>query len=493
MAYNSRSIDSSVLYKMPGKSTMDLSRNCITSTGLGRLTPTFCMEVLPGDRLTLHPETLCRFMPLISPVFNKFSIATHYFFVPNRILWSDWTHFLVGAQGSSAGGFPHPYFLRSAIQNVSITPDMKRLANYLQYPDGITGASVDVQLNPFPALAYQAIWNFHYRNTQIQPELFHTITGGGLSLIDLQYALNLHQVNFNPDYFQAMLPVPMSTFQNALTTNTISGLYDSAGFTEQATISAPDAFGMRVNLYDTSGAYTVASLRQAVALQNWLEKNNNSVRYDDFIKIHYGVELQDDKINFPVFLGGVRQSLVVSDVVNTAASQGVLSGNVTGYSQGGAVHTQILEHGFVLGLTFVTYHPIYNNVLPKHLLKLNVFDYYFPDFDLQGEQTVYNVEVNTTHITPDGHFGYLPRFAEYRATFDYITADIRVFYSQWTMARTLNPAAGLNGDFINIVDDRNIFTIISTTVDPILINIHHTVAATRNMSTFPQLNEEFGL
>ncbi len=92
------SIFSKVAFKRVPSNTFDLSHQKKLSAQFGELTPTFLMDVLPGDTINLSSAQLVRFAPLVAPVMHQCSVYQHYFFVPNRILWDNWENFITGGE-----------------------------------------------------------------------------------------------------------------------------------------------------------------------------------------------------------------------------------------------------------------------------------------------------------------------------------------------------------------------------------------------------------
>ena len=90
------SIFDTVQMKAPSSSSFDLSHNKIFSLDMGKLVPTLALEVLPGDKFKLNQENFLRFAPLVSPVMHQINVRTYSFFVPTRLLWSEWEDWITG-------------------------------------------------------------------------------------------------------------------------------------------------------------------------------------------------------------------------------------------------------------------------------------------------------------------------------------------------------------------------------------------------------------
>ena len=92
------SIFTQVAMKKAQKNTFDLSHERKFSGKIGQLIPCFLAETVPNDTFKIDTSQLLRFAPMVAPVMHKFTIYTHFFYVPNRILWPNWTEFINGGE-----------------------------------------------------------------------------------------------------------------------------------------------------------------------------------------------------------------------------------------------------------------------------------------------------------------------------------------------------------------------------------------------------------
>ena len=75
----SKNLLNSVKVSAPGKSRFDLTNELKMTAKMGNLYPVMYMETVPGDTITLRPEALIRFAPLVAPVMHRFHLSIHYF------------------------------------------------------------------------------------------------------------------------------------------------------------------------------------------------------------------------------------------------------------------------------------------------------------------------------------------------------------------------------------------------------------------------------
>lgn len=128
---------------------------------MGDLVPMFVQEVLPGSTYKVNTAQVLRMMPMLAPVMHEVNVITHFFFVPNRIIWEGWEEFITGGEDEL---------------NNRVMPSVKRLdvqpgslADYLGLP--ITNPDYGVTEEPIsmlPFLAYKKIYDDYYRDQNLQ-------------------------------------------------------------------------------------------------------------------------------------------------------------------------------------------------------------------------------------------------------------------------------------------------------------------------------------
>lgn len=80
------------------RSGFDLSWNNKGTGKIGRIIPTRCTEVLPGDRFKGFSAAAVQFEPLAVPILANMDVRQEHFYVPNNILWKNWDKFITGGQ-----------------------------------------------------------------------------------------------------------------------------------------------------------------------------------------------------------------------------------------------------------------------------------------------------------------------------------------------------------------------------------------------------------
>ncbi len=78
------------------RNAFNMSYSTLFNSPAGQLLPTYVQEVQRGDKLILGATNLTRTIPLITPAFMSFDEKTDFWFVPYRLLWSDWDNWKIG-------------------------------------------------------------------------------------------------------------------------------------------------------------------------------------------------------------------------------------------------------------------------------------------------------------------------------------------------------------------------------------------------------------
>lgn len=199
-----------------------------------------------------------------------------------------------------------------------------------------------------------------------------------------------------------------------------------------------------------ASAVTVEQLREAFAVQEILESlSMRGSRYTEFLKGNFGVSPDDYKLQRPQFLGGLVTPVQVQQVLQQSGFSGEDSRDMTGYAAGrafagvgGRIFKQrFKEHGYILGIMSIMPKAYYYQGIPRHFLRKDRFDYYLPQTAHLGEQGVLNMELffDPNQSTKNENvFGYIPRWAEYKTSYNGIHGDFRGNLNYYHMAREFN-------------------------------------------------------
>lgn len=78
------------------RNAFDVSYSSLFSSPVGLILPTYVQEVKIGDKLKLEVSSLTRTSPLETPAFMSFDEKTDFWFVPYKLIWSDYDNWRLG-------------------------------------------------------------------------------------------------------------------------------------------------------------------------------------------------------------------------------------------------------------------------------------------------------------------------------------------------------------------------------------------------------------
>lgn len=486
----------------PKMSAFDLSHDRKMSLDMGKLYPCFHEEVLPSDQFSVKSDLMIKFAPMIAPVMHNMDAYVHFFFVPNRIIWNQWEEFITGGkEGTSVVALPK-------VDCYSATTDYGTLADYFGIPK-LTPASA-VKINALPFRAYTEIYNEYYRDQNLSDPIDYTQaswgTGTGWSTI--------YNRAWEKDYFTSALPwaqrgpevtAPVE-LDNAY--KSVSEVLLSTGVAPQATAGDNLRSDSSGNLeVETSGGWAQArienlegtngidvdirELRRTARLQEFFEKAARAgSRYKEQLMAYFGANNGDDRLDRPEYLGGGKQPVIISEVLNTSdtatAPQGNMSGHGLSVGSSASFKKTFTEHGHVIGMLSVIPKTCYFQGVDKRFTREDRFDYPFPEFANLGEQEVKNHELYqppTDTALDTATFGYQQRYAEMKYKTSTVHGDFKDTLKFWTEAREFSTAPALNEDFVKCTPSERIFAVQGSD-DSLYCHMYHSFKARRPLPYF---------
>ena len=257
-------------------------------------------------------------------------------------------------------------------------------------------------------------------------------------------------------------------------------------------LSSPNGMSLYTDLSEAIGA-TVTQLRQAFAIQKYLEKDAMyGSRYIESVRAHFGVTNPDFRVQRSEYLGGKRVPININslygnqqttpnlvptytDPDNPSPStltweqiNGAPQGTPGAYSVTNDVNSDLFthsftEHGWVIGLAVVRCDHNYQQGINRMWSRKKKWDFYSPEFANLSNMPVFNKEIflqSDTVLNPttgkpynDEAFGYQEAWADYRFMPSIVTGEMRSNYSQsldiWHYADDYSSLPTLSSDWID--------------------------------------------
>lgn len=509
------------------REAFDLSHETKLSTEIGKLTPIMWFDCVPGDTFNVKNEVLVKFAPMLAPLLHRVDVFVHSFFVQYRLLMNrysatnpDWDEFIANVEEEETLVMSPPYI---TINNANKAKFVEgSLADYLGLPI-INGAltvhaNANQNINAFPFFAYHLIYDEYYRDQNlIDRKTVVDDSGAAVALIggdrnaDIDYIAltTLYSVAYEKDYFRGALPfaytgsdtdveMHLDVLGDEVAINvrdiTDSGypstgdvyIGPSQGFLREAgpgnTIGFQDGVSIGATAY-----LEIMELRRAQAITRFLEAEaRGGRRYVEWLLSVFGVISDDARTHIPEYLGGGRQPVQISSVLNQSQVLDPTAGVNDGV--GGAVVTvdpQALEtgrglsvgstngftyyvkdHGMIMTLMSVKPRTAYYGGIEKFWNKLDRLDFFLPQLQGIGDQEILKKELEYDYITAatenEDIWGYAPRWAEYKFKNSTVHGAFRSSLDYWHMGYGgagggIVPGDDLNETFISIyhTDDWN--------------------------------------
>lgn len=381
------------------------------SCKMGYLIPFMNKEVVPGDKFRVGTNALLRLLPTLAPQMSNVKIYIKYFFVPYRLIWSDWETFWTHNFNGSENMPVVPYITPGT------TISNGTLNDYLGLPPTLPA---NEHINCLSHRAYNLIYNEFYRDEELtDPVAISTASG-----LDQTTNTSLLHTNWQKDLFTSARPSPTKgvevtipigesapvygnggaivltdgTNERSLTfgvpetsvgitsptgTAFLSGRgaatgsddsYNALGTTVSNSLSGkgsvfpiveisqtdyrstrlgfssnPDSAALQADLSETT-AISMTDLRKAGALQRYFEiLTRGGSRYIEAIKSFFGVSNGDARLQRPEYLGGGTSRIITSEVLqNSEGTETSPQGNMAGHAFG---DINALRNGFTKKFT----------------------------------------------------------------------------------------------------------------------------------------------
>lgn len=503
---NPNQIFNTVSFKSPRRSLQNLSNTYKSVTDFGKIIPIGLYEIAPGDVMKKSTQVFMRAMPMIAPMMHECDIYVHDFFVPWRLIWDDYEKFLIPQDDETAETIPvkpyiNPYGTNANTKNAIFAAFKEGgLCDYFGLPifesvSSIPASAVeDTRLCSLPLRAYQLVWNEYYRDQNLQDKFEFSKASGaepiGSNLANFTGLTTLRYRAWEKDYFTSALPRPQKGEPIGIDLSGVpgqrlnveldktagqqkiaiengfagSGVLRSDGgnfnFNSQEAAWLDPNGSLFVSPSESSqGYFTIEMLREAMRLQEFMEQlMRGGSRYAEVVRNMFGQIPDDLRIGRPAYLGGGKQNLVISEVLQTSESTpdvsalGDMAGHGLSIGSSNGWKALFKEHGYVISLMSVRPRSAYMQGVNKLWLKNDRYEEMWPLFAHLGEQPVMNGELYWSWTDGKNRetFGYQPIYTEYRTKPSIVTGAMRNSLDFWHLNRKFSARPSLNADFITV-------------------------------------------
>lgn len=470
------------------RSKFNAQKTLKTAFDAGYLVPIYVDEVLPGDSFNCRMTAFTRLATPLFPVMDNMSLDSFFFFVPNRLVWSNWQRFMGERDPNPDSSIDYTI---PTVTSPTGGYAVNSLQDYMGLPTaGQVDGSSTVTHSALFTRCYNLIWNEWFRDENLQNSV--TVDKGDGP--DTYSDYTLLRRGKRHDYFTSALPwpqkgdavtMPLGGTAEVSYVNTGDPAYireaatgsiwttpsrESVSKEANGNMSIPtgsvnaqyDPNGSLVTDLSTATAATINSIRNSFQVQRLLERDaRGGTRYTEIVRSHFGVISPDARLQRPEYLGGGSAPIVINPIAQQSATAatgtdtplGTLGAVGTGLADGHGFSQSFTEHGIIIGLASVRADLTYQQGLHKMYSRSTRYDFYFPVFAHLGEQAIENKEIYCDGTAnDDGVFGYQERWAEYRYKPSQVTGYMRSTSSgtldAWHLAQNFGSLPTLNDTFI---------------------------------------------
>lgn len=471
------------------RTRFNLSFRKLLDCDFAKIIPVLAKFCIPNDVWKIGADMLIRYQPTMAPPLTRAWARVRYFFVPLRLVEENCEQIITGSKEGKLIETELPTF-EKAFDKVS-TPSGYTVSKHsfwdymgipsLDYKNIKNDKSIPTA---YWLKGYLRCFFDYYRDENLYPNNdFNTIVKAALQRGGLY---ELESPSLHKDYFTSSLPwqlkgtTPMieisggsADFTNSILPNANEIPGYAIGVTEAGNDPKLGKYNERVdtsptiinssqllqalnnNVISGVGSISMDDLRTMAAQTRIFERLARcGSRYTEYLRANFGISPADGTLQRAQYLGGFKQPIVTTEVVQTGGNDSLEVGTLRGHgiSHGGNTIKPFVckEFGMLFGLLDIMPELQYTQGIDRELTYDSRFDFFNPSFQHLSEQEVRNGElfISNTDGKNDAVFGYQAIYNELRTSRDLVVGDMRDTLSYWTQAIKFNSRPNLNYAFI---------------------------------------------
>jgi len=231
----------------------------------------------------------------------------------------------------------------------------------------------------------------------------------------------------------------------------------------------------------------VNTVRRAFALQRYQEaRARYGSRYTEYLR-YLGVRPSDARLQLPEYLGGGKQTISFSEVLQTGPGStdgspvpggvGQMAGHGVGGMRTASYRRFFEEHGYVLSLMSVRPRTMYQQGVDRTWSRTTKEDFFQKELQEIGQQEIKQKEIFGGTSNDEGVWGYQDRYSEYKQQFNLVTGEFKNVLDYWHYGRKFTQVPALNSSFVSCDPTTRVYQ--EQTMDQLYVAVQNQIVARR--------------
>lgn len=439
----------------------DVSHRASGTATCGTLIPVLSKFLIPSTEFNLDAVMQVDFPPFATDFKGRINAAIECFWIPRRLAFAGWKQMI--KQGVN-GSVRLPWLINGRedegsdfiFDSGNVGP--ATLADYLGISPKLEQAGPISEAIPF--INYGLVYNYWYRNKNVQQELFSEDITDNLGMVSWvnrclvsynstfvePYELSIGVVDKISYSYDDDLPAVPLWLDDISLISLRQRNYPKDYFTAAFPNARVDAT-KQVKISTEGDAFDISQFRVANACTLFVERYMMAGSdYDDIMYANYGIRPSDAAVNHPLYLGRIKSTVynryVDNNTAGTPEAAGEYSRNPLSNVLGGAGargnvaergnlvrNFTTTEHGHLLCLFSIWPEAQYNEGIRRDVQFVDITHIPWPLLQSVGYDKIYKNEIFAAGLSQAGDgfdaFAYAERYAWYKFEKDHVNGLLR--------------------------------------------------------------------